>query len=519
MLFTDPTFLFVFLPLSCFLFYQVSSRFGQTAGLVIILLASVVFYLPWGSWMLAVLLVSISLNFIASQVLLGLPDRRRKARFAVFGGAELINLAILVWFKYPLPQAIAQRGFTAAAVIPVGISFYTFHQAAFLADTYRRDPSVVSYLGGVKSAAAALVGYIRYAAFIMFFPQLVVGPITYLKEFQPQVQNRRFGNLHHSDIAVGVALLVIGLFKKVVIADNLAVYVDPVFARANTGLPMHWTIAWIGMLGYYAQLYFDFSGYSDMALGIARMFGVRFPINFFSPLKAVGIVDYYRRWHMSLTRVIARFLYTPLSLAGTRFALSRQLSPWTTAVVGMWLPLLANFEVIGIWHGVRSTFVVFGLIHGLWYILETTVRTTSAWKQWRKSTTDRFRTVLGRVIFVVPMCLTCALFRSDSVGAAWRLMTQLVSTDPGDVPPWLPSLRPWALLVLSFAIIYLLPNSIELLRRWRPGLMTYSNPSYGFRQLMFRWRPTWAWTLFLAGLLVTSLFFINRQPPFLYMGF
>jgi D-alanyl-lipoteichoic acid acyltransferase DltB (MBOAT superfamily) len=406
--------------------------------------------------------------------------------------------------------------FIGTVAIPVGISFYTFHQAAFLADAYARERSVVTYLGSLRSLRDRLSGLIRYAAFVMFFPQLVIGPITYFHEFQSQAAGRNFGIARRSNIAPGLALVAIGLFKKVVLADRLGPGADFAFGAAATGEHFSSITAALGMLSYYGQLYFDFSGYSDMALGLGRMFGLRYPLNFFSPLKAVGIIDFYRRWHMTLTRVISRFLYTPLSLVGTRFGMRKRLPKGLLRLIGVWIPLLINFEVIGLWHGAASTFLLFGLIHGLWYVIETEVRASKWFKRWRTRSSPRLRALIGRAIFLPLMVLCFALFRSESVGAYWHLLNQLfafsIEVSHRDV-------LFGSVLVPALAVIYLLPNSAELLRLYRPALLTYDNVSYGPHWPGLVWRDTWPWALYLLALVGTYLWYLGAVPPFLYQGF
>lgn len=512
MIFNDPFFLFVFLPLAAFAFHWLGKRFGATAGLGVIFVGSILFYLPWGWWMTALLLVSVLVNFAIGSILIA--EGPRRGRLALLLGGEFYNFAILAVFKYQLLSGVL--GSSGTWVIPAGISFYTFHQAAFLADAYAREPSVVAYLGNVRSAATRVQAFVRYAAFVTFFPQLVIGPITYMHEFQPQVQRRGFGRVTYVNLSVGFALIALGLFKKIVIADHFDGRVDQVFAAAAEGTPLHPYVAWLGVLSFYIQLYFDFSGYSDAALGLARIFGIRYPMNFFSPLKAVGIIDFYRRWHMTLTRVVSRFLFTPLSIWGTRRALQRRYSAALARLIGTWLPLGINFEVIGLWHGATSTFVLFGLLHGIWYIAETEVRRSRWWKAWRKRSSNGARATLGRILFFALMPVTFALFRCDSIGTFGFLLQQLAGAGIGT--PW-PGHGTGRAVFLGLAMIYLLPNSIEFMRRYRPALATYVNPSYGPRWLQFAWRPSWFWTGVIGAMALACIYYMNRQSPFLYQGF
>lgn len=528
MVFTDPFFLFAFLPAAVALFFLVTRGFGRTAGLAVIFVCSIAFYAPWGWENVAVLLSMLVVNFTAGSFVAVAPDERARARRLVLIGAQSANFAVLIWFKYQFLQTfLSGVGLTFADVaIPVGISFYTFHQAAFLVDAYRRDASVVAYLGDLSGVVGRAKAFLRFGAFVTFFPQLVIGPITYLNEFEPQTRARSgFGKFSQTNLSIGLMYMAIGMFKKLVIADNLALIADPVFAVAGDGLAINAVTAWIGVMAYYLQLYFDFSGYSDMALGIARIFGVRFPINFFSPLKSVGIVDFYKRWHMTLTRVISRFLFTPISLAATRFGAARRLSRGKLRVISLWIPLIVNFEVIGLWHGALTTFIVFGLIHGVWYIAETEIRGARWWKTWQKRSPEMLRVLIGRAIFLVPMSLTFALFRSEDLEAFGHLLTQLTPATL-DVPRTSSAMRGILTLAAPFAIIYFLPNSIQLLRDWQPGIMTYVHPlapataSPWSRWLTgLAWRPDWAWAVVWVALVISSLYFVAKQPPFIYQGF
>ncbi len=536
MSFTDPAFLFVALPFALLVFYSLARWFGKNAAFGAMFALSIAAYSSWGLHNVALLLMSVTVNFSVAQVLISLPDERGGARRAALWFGQAYNFCTLIWFKYQFVQLLLQRATGDALTplqiaLPIGISFYTFQQAAFLMDAHHRDRAVVDYIGGLRGWFARAGGFIRYGAFATFFPQLMIGPISYLREFQRQAASERFGRMRQQDIAAGLALLGIGFFKKSVIADSLGPIAGPIFTGAAQGVELHAATAWIGVFAFYAQLYFDFSGYSDMALGIARLFGVRLPINFYSPLKAVGIVDYYRRWHMTLTRVISRFLFTPLSLAGTRWAMARRLPKGLQRMLALWIPLLVNFEVIALWHGAAATFVVFGLMHGTWYVLETEVRASRRWKAWRDRTSAAVRTCMGRALFVLPMALTFALFRSESLNAATHLFGQLfplggfahaqAARDVG-AALGIGGGRPHAPMLLklaaAYALIYLAPNSIEMLRRWRPGIPTYDNRSYGGIWNP-RWRPDGRWTAAWLALVVASLYCVSQQAPFIYMGF
>ncbi|WP_342453562.1 MBOAT family O-acyltransferase [Halocynthiibacter sp. C4] len=522
MIFTDPIFLFVFLPTALVAFYSISHFLGKSAALAVLFIFSIIFYVPHGINSVILLLLALTINFTAAISISSLDDDNKNRRRIYLAG-QAYNIISLCYFKYKIVMLLfgPDAGLMvdlAGIAIPAGISFYTFHQAAFLADAYRREDNVMEFLGKLGSVKSIVAAFFRYGAFVSFFPQLIIGPITYFSEFNPQVQSKRFLRINPIDFAVGLSFISIGMFKKVVVADNLAPTVDVVFSAAQVGGEIHPLQAWIGALAYMGQLYFDFSGYSDMAIGLARMFGLRYPINFFSPFKANGIIDYYRRWHMTLTRVIARFLYTPLSVAGTRYSMFNRLAPLPAHLLSLWLPMLINFQIIGLWHGALWTFCVFGLMHGFWYALETEVRSTKWYKSISKTANPYILGFIERAIFFMPLCLSLAMFRSESVFGGFHLFSQMFGTS-FDARSLFDMREPVLMLAGAFFIIYCCPNSVELMRRYRPAIMTYDNKSYGPSFLRGLWRPGWVQASYFSILVIASLYYVSRQPPFLYQGF
>jgi alginate O-acetyltransferase complex protein AlgI len=520
MQFTDPVYFLLLLPAACTLFYWATPRFGSSAGIFLLLGLSLLFYWTWGTPYLCLLIVSFTVNFAVAYNLLRLPDARPARRLCLYLG-QLYNFGALIWFKYRLIVLIfsgTQDGYSLLdAAIPAGISFYTFQQAIFLVDAYHRDADLVAYLGDMRTLWGKLRGYLRHSFFVSFFAHLLIGPIVYLREFQPQIAGPHFGRFRRINVEAGAALVIIGLFKKLVVADHLAPIADAVFGLKDVVL-LHTQIpantAWMAAFAYYAQLYFDFSGYSDLAIGSARMLGVRFPINFFSPLKSVGIVDFYRRWHITLTRVISRFFYTPLSLAGARAGVAAHWSAIPLKAASQWIPLIINFEMIALWHGARLTFLLFGVIHGLWYVIETEIRSSKRFKQWRNRSSAKFRGFAGRVVFLLVMTLTFALFRSATLPGYLHVLQSLFSLNFAAA-----NLKPAIEVVGALAIVWFLPNSMELLARYRPGIVTYPSKDYTPARLRWRWRPDGVWTVLMTGMLVASLYYASHQPPFLYIGF
>src|SRR6267142_534167 len=260
MLFTDPVFLFLLLPLACALFYWVTPRFGSSAGCALLLAISLLFFWTWGTRYLVLLALSFTANFIAACAILSLPDARAGFRRAALYLGQFYNFGTLIWFKYRfflLSFSDTDHSYSLIdAAIPIGISFYTFQQAIFLSDAYHRQKNAVAYMGDMRTIWGKLRGYLRHAFFVSFFPHLVMGPIVYLKEFQPQVESRYFGRAKRVNLEAGIALIIMGLFKKMVIADHLRPLSDDVFGTrgvAQFPMPMPTAVAWLGIFAYYAQ--------------------------------------------------------------------------------------------------------------------------------------------------------------------------------------------------------------------------------------------------------------------------
>ena len=522
MVFVEPFFLFILLPGAVGLFYIARHLAGRTSALAVLVAASALFYAPYGGLAASLLATSLCINFVVGLALCSGRDGESRRREALLFIGLALNFAALLTFKY-LDQLAAlvhpDAGPLLGIAIPAGISFYTFHQAVFLLDAYRRETEVAKFLTGADHALGKLSALVRWAAFVAFFPQLVIGPITYMSEFAPQVLRPGFGRLRIVNIQVGLTMVVIGLAKKLLLADNLGLVVDPIFKTADIGEAIGSSDAALAFLGYFFQLYFDFSGYSDIALGIARLFGLRLPINFDSPLRATGIVDFYRRWHMALTRVIVLFVFTPLSLRGTRFAFERGYKGWRRRAFGGWIPLLVNFQLIALWHSAKTTFVVFGLIHGVWYVLETEVRGAKRFKAFRSRSSDRSRAIAGMAMTFIPLVLTFGLFRSENLAAFWFLLTSLgrkASSLPEGV--WA-NPKPWLAMAGAAFIVYALPNLYEMLKFYRPGLATFENKSMTPPMFRVAWRPNLIWGVAIGALALWVFTDLNRPTRFLYAGF
>ncbi|HEX4695900.1 MBOAT family O-acyltransferase [Sphingomonas sp.] len=519
-----PFFLFLFLPafLACF---ALAGRIGGNRGaLGVLILASLFFAASQGTPFLIVMIASTLINAgLLFATVSPAQTQHRRARIASVGIA--LNILLLAVVKYSIwlqwLPGIGPLSATLGVLIPTTLSFLTFQRAVALLDALALPRDVAFGLdappGGQAPSRADRM--LRYGAFATMFPTLLIGPIAYLVEVLPQIARRSFGRLRGIDLAVGVTLLSIGVFKKFVLADQIgADWVDQVYARIAAGNAVNSHQALEALIAYYAQLYFDFSGYSDIALGVARMIGITLPINFDSPLRATGIIDFYRRWHMTLTRVIARFLFSPLSIAGSRYAARRRMKGVPAKIVSLWGPLLINFTIIGLWHGPRLTFVLFGLIHGTWYVIETEFRSARRWKKRRAAIAEHWRLAGGAVIAIPLLIVTFALFRSPTLATFGALLRNVFAGQPGAAPLDQDQFA-IPVLVVAYAIAMFMPNAYELMRRYRAGLPSFVNPSRTLALFQFRWRPTLLWGVATAFILLIAMKKMAVIVPFVYQVF
>ncbi|HEX6144889.1 MAG TPA: MBOAT family protein [Geminicoccaceae bacterium] len=407
MLFNSLEFILVFLPITLIGFFLLGGRDNPRLALTWVTAASLFFYGWWNPAYLVLIVISIVFNYLVGQRLLAQATRGMLA----FG--VVTNLASIAYFKYAgfltanLEQATGLDVALGHIVLPLAISFFTFQQIAYLVDAYR---------GEVKDE-----GFVSYALFVTFFPQLIAGPIVHHSETMPQFAQRATFRIDLDNLAVGLSIFSIGLFKKVVLADGIAAYGTPVFAAAQGGYDPTLFEAWGGALAYTFQLYFDFSGYSDMAIGLGRMFNIRLPINFHSPYKAVNIIDFWRRWHITLSRFLRDYLYIPLG--GSRLGMPRR-----------YANLMVTMLLGGLWHGAGWTFVVWGGLHGLFLVIN------HLWHGLRRKLGHDLRrsTFVGRVtartVTFLAVVVAWVFFRAESFGAAERILAGMAGMNG----VWLP---------------------------------------------------------------------------------
>jgi D-alanyl-lipoteichoic acid acyltransferase DltB (MBOAT superfamily) len=339
MLFNSYEFIFIFLPLAFGVYFFLNAKVSALSAKIWIIFASLFFYSWWNINYLPLIILSILVNFFISQALMKEPKAKK---FYLLTGLAF-NIGLLGYFKY-MDFFISNWnwGFSADIpllhlALPLAISFYTLQQIAYLVDSY----------GGLVKEK----NFLNYTLFVTFFPQLIAGPIVHHKEMMPQFASEKNNSLNYNNIAAGFFIFSLGLFKKIIIADTFAQWTNAGYAHADV---LNMLEAWVTSLSYTFQLYFDFSGYTDMAIGAALLFNIKLPQNFNSPYKATGFIDFWQRWHMTLTRFITTYIYKPFlkSLGKVSFEKAMFASIFTMLIAG-------------IWHGAAWTFVLFGLLHGL----------------------------------------------------------------------------------------------------------------------------------------------------------
>ena len=506
MVFSSYEFLFYFLPCAYVGFVLAKKLGGWDFAFAFLGATSLVFYANWSTELLAILVCSVLFNFVAGNVLIERAAANQPTR-AILGLSITANLIALGYFKYTnffldIVNQVSGSGFSHLQIIlPIGISFYTFIQIGYLVE-----------------AASGLVQrqkFTRYVLFATFFPCITAGPLVLQREIFGQMEDRKDHAFDIERLTAGLTLFVMGLFKKVVLADNIAPYANTAFDGVSAGLAIGTGDAWIGSLAYSLQLYFDFSGYSDMAIGLGVMFGIRLPLNFNSPFKASSISDFWRRWHMTMTRFFTTYLYSPMAIDGVRSAQENEYGAFRRFLITSAWPVILTFLIAGIWHGAGWTFVVFGLIHGLalavdhgWKVLN--LRSLPYPVGWALTMGV---VISGLVVFRAPDLSTAATI----LAAMWGLPQAL--PEIGQAGRVVADFAPAVLMIAVFAAIVLLaPNTQQIMdRHW---MSTDLKPEDSAdREPILSWRPSLGWSVATAALLTLAIASIGSESSFLYYQF
>ncbi len=507
MLFNSDIFLFFFLPITLLGYFLCYKTMGNRSAMVWLVISSLFYYGWWNYYYLILITTSISVNyFIGKKVIRAQKFGHIKTATSLMYLGISFNLCLLGYYKYAnfFLEAFDQlTGFNyqlVTVILPVGISFFTFQQIAFLIDAKKGEIDHFSALD--------------YALFVLFFPQLIAGPIVHHREMLPQFAQDDTFKPKIDNISIGLTMFVIGLMKKVLIADNWALLATPMFEGADGGQIPHAATAWIGTFSYSMQLYFDFSGYSDMAIGIARMFGVRLPLNFQSPYRAKSIIDFWRRWHMTLSRFLRDYLY--IALGGNKKGRIRR-----------YINLLLTMLIGGLWHGAGWNFVLWGGIHGLFLIFN------HVWN----AVLNRFNVSaslgpIARPLTFIAVILAWVPFRATTFDGAINVYMGIFNmTD--DWPTHFTFLSTLSMaqlwesiwILLWVGIVWYWPNTQQLLRNFHPSYDFYKSDQEADlctplkKSNLFVWSPVNHWAAIIAIVLVAALFATTAPSEFLYYQF
>ena len=520
MLFNSYEFIFIFLPTVLLCFHLIGKRGHHRVAIAWLICASLFFYGWWNPAYLSLLLFSVLFNYTVGISLSNTSGRNLLSKTILTIGVS-VNLAILGYFKYAnffvgnLNALSGTNLILNEVILPLAISFFTFQQIAYLVDAYRSKTKEYNFL--------------HYCLFVTFFPQLIAGPIVHHKEMLPQFAKDSVYKLRSKHLAIGITIFALGLFKKVVLADGISIYATQVFDAAEAGVMLTFFEAWGGALAYTFQLYFDFSGYSDMAIGIARMFGIRLPLNFNSPYKATSIIDFWRRWHITLSRFLRDYLY--ISLGGSRKGkIRRHINLMITMILG------------GLWHGAGWTFILWGGLHGFYLIVN---------HGWRALFNNRKNTRLGSfcawAITFLMVVISWVPFRAESIFGANNLLQAMVGVNGISLPISLESTFVnyglsslvnlftfngmfnnglygdnsvaicWIFLLLLISTFF--PNTQQLMRNHKPAFETYKGELTRWSYKWIEWEKTTSWALFTSIILTISILSLSGESEFLYFQF
>lgn len=477
MLFNSYVFILMFLPITTLLFGLIAQRGQGTPTQLILVTASLFFYGWWNPAYLTLLALSIFFNYAMCIALRARRTRRPKALLAF---AVAVNLSVLAYYKY-FPWLSGR-----SIELPLAISFFTFQQIAFLVDAFRHR-------------TAERPHFVNYVSCVTFFPHLIAGPLVNYRDLYPQFAHAKDLRLRARNVAVGLAVFGIGLAKKVLIADLFKGFADPVFDSGTNLHEVTFVDAWIATLSYTFQIYFDFSGYSDMAIGLSRIFGITLPANFLSPYQAASVSEFWKRWHITLSSFLRDYLYIPLG--GNRKGSLRQ-----------YLNLAVTMLLGGLWHGAGWGFVVWGALHGFYLCVNHYARAAVQIRS------PRFLKV--GVTFLAA-AIAWVFFRAPSVEVAWTLLKKM-SSPPGmfETSFFIGTARNASVLWLATAVlVFFGPNVAQIFRKEDLVIQGGEMLEQLKKKSTFVFSFNVLSACVIAALLIVSLVMISKGSHFIYYQF
>lgn len=494
MLFNSYVFVLLFFPIVLIGYFSLNHFHRYNCAKLFLMIASLFFYGYFNRWYLLIIISSIILNYTFSIFMLKIPKEKSVLKKTVFVLSLTLNIGSLFFFKYYDFFISNINGMFNINIpllnlmLPLGISFFTFQQLSYVIDSYKNEVPLYSFLD--------------YALFVTYFPQLIAGPIVTHDEMVPQFADTEKKKFNADNFAKGLYAFAIGLAKKVIIADSFGLVVDSAFTDVSVLGSLN---ALFVMLAYTFQIYFDFSGYCDMATGIGKMMNIDITINFNSPYKAINIVDFWKRWHITLTRFFTKYIYIPLG--GNRKGSART-----------YINILTVFLVSGIWHGANWTFILWGILHGVANAVTRLIDKNTSLFSKNKSPLMRFIFWLVTFIFIN---FTWIIFRADSISQALEFYKQLFSFNLTPInKEFIGSLRSDGLSL----ICYFIPIIGDYIVRFAPALLIilslcYSTLIKNTNELIERFKPGFIKSVITAVILVWCIMSFAGVSSFLYWNF
>ena len=496
MLFNSYIFVLAFFPLVLLGYFGLNHFNKYLAAKAFLIISSLVFYGYYNWWYLLIIVLSVILNYTFSSMMLSGKRGFQRARKLVFALALMINIGSLFFFKYfdffiDNINIVFKTSLSFLHIaLPLGISFFTFQQLSYVIDSYKGDESIKRY------------NFLDYALFVTYFPQLIAGPIVTHDEMVPQFADVNKKRFNQDNFAKGLYAFAFGLAKKVIIADTFGLLVDAGYGDISA---LSSVDALLVMLAYTFQIYFDFSGYCDMATGIGKMMNIDITMNFNSPYKAIGIIDFWKRWHITLTRFFTKYIYIPLG--GNRKGRIRT-----------YVNILIVFLVSGIWHGANWTFIIWGALHGIANVITRAVDEKTGWFS---NNRNKALMVLIWLFTFVFISLTWVVFRADSLGQAGEFYQRLFTSGSFTIHTEL-------LGNISFAGINLIVSKLSM----HFGIIQILAPLsfFGFalfasvymkntNERILSFRPTIAKSLLTSAMLIWCILSFAGVSSFLYWNF
>lgn len=491
MLFNSYEFIFIFLPVSFLVYFALNQFSSHVIAKIWLVIASLFFYSWWNIVYLPLIIISILFNYFITNLILNCEAGTLKliSKKNLFFIGLAFNIGLLGYFKY-MDFFIENVNFAFSVnfqmlnlALPLAISFFTLQQIAYLVDCYE---------GLIKKTKLY-----DYVTFVAFFPQLIAGPIVHHSEVMPQFANKENARINYRNLSIGLFIFSLGLFKKVVIADTFSIWASAGFDGGNA---LNFFEAWFTSFSYLFQIYFDFSGYTDMAIGAALLFNIKLPQNFNSPYKATGMVDYWKRWHITLTNFITTYIYTPILRSFDKITFHKAM-----------LATMLAFLISGLWHGASWMFITFGALNGIGLIID---------HYWKKKVKFKLNKVVAWLITINFINLTFIFFRAKEWDDAQRVLTGMTfgnieihtrlkflfaffnESSITIANSWLYGIAGtiytpiW--IIVCFAIVLLLPNSSELVEKHKPN---------------------WVFSMGFIFLAFTAIMDMNKISEFLYFQF